>query len=70
MNSYSVVTTVLLMTTAASLTHRATAASFGDDAAFLKSHTDLIVLSDEKGQAKVAVAPAWQGRVMTSSTAS
>ena len=26
----------------------------------------MIVLSDEKGQAKVAVAPAWQGRVMTS----
>jgi hypothetical protein len=54
------------MSTAASLTHRAGAASFGDDAAFLKSHTDLIVLSDEKGQAKVAVAPGWQGRVMTS----
>jgi hypothetical protein len=54
------------MSTAASLTHRAGAASFGDDAAFLKSHTELIVLSDEKGQAKVAVAPGWQGRVMTS----
>jgi hypothetical protein len=54
------------MTTAASLTPRADAASFGDDAAFLKSHTELIVLSDEKGLAKVAVAPAWQGRVMTS----
>ena len=54
------------MTTAASLAHRAWAASFGDDAAFLKSHTELIVLSDAKGQAKVAVAPAWQGRVMTS----
>jgi hypothetical protein len=66
MNSYSVVTTVLLMSTAATLTHRAAAASFGDDAAFLKSHTELIVLSDEKSHAKVAVAPAWQGRVMTS----
>ena len=54
------------MSTAASLTPRAGAASFGDDAAFLKSHTDLIVLSDEQGLAKVAVAPAWQGRVMTS----
>jgi hypothetical protein len=66
MNSYSVAATVLLMSTAASLTPRAAAASFGDDAAFLKSHTELIVLSDEKGQAKVAVSPAWQGRVMTS----
>jgi hypothetical protein len=61
-----IVASILVMTTAASLTHRADAASFGDDAAFLKSHTELIVLSDEKGLAKVAVAPAWQGRVMTS----
>jgi hypothetical protein len=54
------------MTTAAAMTSRAHAATFGADAAFLKNHTDLIVLSDEKGQAQVAVAPAWQGRVMTS----
>jgi hypothetical protein len=54
------------MNTATSLTQRACAASFGDDAAFLKSHTELIVLSDAKGLAKVAVSPAWQGRVMTS----
>ena len=47
-------------------THPAGAVSFGDDAAFLKRHTGLIVLSDGKGLAKVAVAPAWQGRVMTS----
>jgi hypothetical protein len=61
-----IIATILVMSTAASLTHRAGAASFGDDAAFLKSHTELIVLSDEKGEAKVAVSPAWQGRVMTS----
>ena len=54
------------MTSTAPLTHQACAASFGDDAAFLKQHTDLIVLSDAKGLAKVAVAPSWQGRVMTS----
>ena len=54
------------MTTAASLPHGAGAATFGDDAAFLKRHTELILLSDKKGQAKIAVAPAWQGRVMTS----
>jgi len=57
---------ILIMTTAASLPHRAAAASFSDDVAFLTSHTPIIVLSDEKGQAKVAVSPAWQGRVMTS----
>jgi len=46
------------------------AASFGDDVAFLKSHTGLIILSDKKGESKVAVAPAWQGRVMTSTAGS
>ncbi len=43
-----------------------TGANFGDDLAFLKKHTDVIVLSDKAGQGKVALAPAWQGRVMTS----
>ncbi len=42
------------------------AAPFGDDIAFLKQHTDVIVLSDAAGRAKVALAPAWQGRVLTS----
>ena len=43
------------------------AATFGDDVAFLQEHTPVIVLSDRKAAAKVAVCPAWQGRVMTSS---
>lgn len=43
-------------------------ADFGDDTAFLKRHTEVIVLSDKAGMAKVALAPAWQGRVMTSTT--
>jgi hypothetical protein len=42
------------------------AAQFDDDVAFLQKHTAVIVLADKAGQAKVAVAPAWQGRVMTS----
>jgi hypothetical protein len=46
--------------------HASKAATFGDDAAFLRQHTSLIVLSDRTGRAEVAVAPAWQGRVMTS----
>ena len=44
----------------------APAATFGEDAAFLRRHTPLLVLSDRAGKAKVAVSPAWQGRVMTS----
>ncbi|MGE0787527.1 MAG: DUF6786 family protein [Sandaracinaceae bacterium] len=42
--------------------------SFGDDVAFLhRHHPDLVVL--ERGDAQVAVAPAYQGRVMTSTAA-
>ena len=41
-------------------------ASFANDVAFMKSHTDLLVLSDAEGKAKIAVAPNLQGRVMTS----
>jgi len=54
------------MLAAAPPSYHACAATFGDDTAFLKRHTELILLSDKKGQAKIAVAPAWQGRVMTS----
>jgi hypothetical protein len=43
------------------------ATAFGDDLKFLSRHTEVIVLSDAAGQAKVAVVPAYQGRVMTSS---
>lgn len=39
---------------------------YGGDLAFLKQHTEVIVLSDEAGTAQVAIAPAYQGRVMTS----
>jgi hypothetical protein len=46
----------------------AAAESFGADLAFLRQHTDVIVLEGEGG-ARVAVVPAWQGRVITSSAA-
>lgn len=42
------------------------AATFGDDAAFLKQHADVVVLSDRAKQAEVILSPAWQGRVLTS----
>lgn len=44
-----------------------TPGSFGDDCAFLAQHTPLIVLQRKGSAAQVAVAPAYQGRVMTSS---
>ncbi len=42
------------------------AATFGDELKFLRNHTEVVVLSDRAGRAQVAVIPAWQGRVMTS----
>jgi hypothetical protein len=42
------------------------AATFADDVAFLGKHVETIVLSDKAGQGKVALVPAYQGRIMTS----
>jgi len=41
-------------------------ATFGQDVDFLKKHIDTIILTDKAGAAQVALAPAYQGRVMTS----
>ncbi len=40
--------------------------TFGDDLAFLKKHTDVVILSDTSGSSQVAVLPTLQGRAMTS----
>lgn len=48
----------------------AIAATFGDDLAFLRQYASVVVLRDAGGQAQVAVVPAWQGRVMTSTARS
>ena len=51
----------------APLAHAAnTSPTFGEDLAFLKKHTDILVLEIPGSGARVAVAPAYQGRVMTS----
>jgi hypothetical protein len=42
------------------------AGQFDGDVAFLKQHSDIVVLGDLPGGAQVVVAPAYQGRVMTS----
>ena len=41
--------------------------TFGQDVEFLSRHTETTVLQNESGTALVAVAPAYQARVMTSS---
>ena len=40
--------------------------AFGDDAAFAAKHTPIVELTDDTGEARVIVAPALQGRVLTS----
>ncbi len=40
--------------------------TFGGDVAFLQKHTEVVVLKDGSGNGQVAVLPAMQGRVMTS----
>ncbi len=40
--------------------------TFGGDIAFLQKHTEVVLLKDASGNGQVAVLPAMQGRVMTS----
>ena len=42
--------------------------TFGSDLDFLRQHTEIVLLTDKAGAAQVAIAPAYQGRVMTSTT--
>ena len=42
------------------------AITFADDLAFLKEHTEVVVLSDSSGKSQLALIPAMQGRIMTS----
>jgi len=50
----------------AAVSPTAVAGTFRDDVAFLRTHTEIIVLSALQETAQVVLAPAWQGRVMTS----
>ena len=56
--------TVLMTMTACSALPKTN--RFGDDVAFLRQHTDVVLLSDAADRAQLAIAPAYQGRVMTS----
>jgi hypothetical protein len=58
----SLVATALL---AGAATHAAER-SFDEDVSFLRRFADVVLLQDTAGGARVAVVPAWQGRVMTS----
>jgi hypothetical protein len=59
-------TSPLLLLLSTAMLSPALAATFGDDLEFLRKHTSVIVLNDSTTQAQVAVVPAWQGRIVTS----
>ena len=40
--------------------------TYGSDVTFMKKHIEVVELSSSDGDAKIAIAPAYQGRVMTS----
>src|SRR5437867_2478569 len=46
----------------------ARAGRFESDIAFLRQHTNVLLLTDPSGAGQVALGPAYQGRVMTSTT--
>ena len=54
----------LLVTLIGCNSRKTTDNAFGNDLDFLKSYTDIIVL--RSGNSRVAIAPSWQSRVMTS----
>ena len=67
MTKYILILFLLTMTVHAapgSSTASSRTGGFADDESFLKAHTDIVLLS--RGDAAVALAPAYQGRVMTS----
>jgi hypothetical protein len=66
MNQSLVVLAVMASAAVAGAVKVSAANTFGDDVNFLRQHTDVITLSDDSGQAQVALVAAWQGRVMTS----
>src|SRR5205814_4532487 len=51
---------------AASSASRAIPQTFASEVVFLKQHATVVVLSSRTGDARLAIVPAWQGRVMTS----
>lgn len=61
-------THILILALLGAVTAAASAAHFEEEISFLKQHTSVVVLADSSGQAQVAVVPAWQGRVMTSTS--
>lgn len=66
MNKTTFILTGLMALCLPAISGAAKPGTFGDDVEFLRKHCQPIVLTDRSGGAKVAVVPAWQGRIVTS----
>ena len=69
--SWIIVASLVSITGCSEMTTRqeqaaSSASTFLEDRAFLEEHTDVVVLGNDPDGPQVIVAPAWQGRVMTS----
>ena len=62
----TIVSLVIIMTMGSIKHTQSAQPTFGSDLDFLKKYTTVIVLSDANHKSQVAVVPAYQGRVMTS----
>ncbi len=63
---FTLVVVLVLATGTAVISDTEQPITFGGDLAFLGQHTDVVVLSESAGGARVVVSPALQGRVLTS----
>ena len=63
---FTLVVVLVLATGTAVISDTEQPITFGGDLAFLGQHTDVVVLSESAGDARVVVSPALQGRVLTS----
>jgi hypothetical protein len=66
--SRRIASTTLVLCFAGSACAHGNETPFASDIALLRQHTNIILLTDPSGEAQVVVAPAYQGRVMTSTT--
>ena len=57
---------VLIATMSSSIAQAQKTNSFQQDADFLARYTNVVKLASNNGQSQILLAPAWQGRVMTS----
>ncbi len=59
---------VFILTGCQTDTKKENTVTFKDDLEFLEKHTEVIVLAGENSDARIIIVPAWQGRIVTSTS--